>query len=141
MNRDLGLEETHHIVADIPDRASHDMRHIGRRHEFETGESLLQPGQRIVFALPAAESDQWIESNEGKSAELFVALGRFKQKTGLPVVDFSKGRDRRFHVGDKIDNQRDEVAALRELPELIARGSYVRRHKKWRFAKDLPEPD
>jgi hypothetical protein len=81
----------------------------------------LKLGQRIAFALGAVENHQRIESDEGKAADLLVALGRLKKKTRLAVVDLGESRNRRLHVCDKIDNQRDEIAAFRELAELVVR--------------------
>ena len=40
-----------------------------------------------------------------------------KSRTG--GIDLRKSRHRRLNVGDKIDNQRDEIAALREVAELV----------------------
>ena len=59
-------------------------------------------------------------------AGFFISVRRFKKKTRFTVVDLGKSGDRRLDVRDQIDNQRDEIAALGELAELVAR----RRHRR-----------
>ncbi len=83
----------------------------------------MQLGQWISFGYPAFNNDDGIETNEGKPAGLVVFLSRFEQETGLPIVNLGKGGDRSFDVGDKIDPQGDEVSALREAAEFVARWS------------------
>src|SRR3954447_20205302 len=125
MDWNCWLEESNNVVADIADRAARKMRNVRRRDELKTLERLLKFCQRIALAVRAVENNERIESDKGKATELFIALGRFEKKAWLAVVDLRERRDRRFHVGHKIDNQRYEIAAFRELAELVARGRNI----------------
>src|SRR5438874_2891923 len=120
MDRNRWLEESNDIVADVTNRAADEVGDVRGRDKCETGKDFLQCGQRIARAICAVEQDNRVETDEREASGFFVSLRRFKKKAWLAVVDLGKGRDRRLDIGDKIDNHRDEIAAFRELAELVA---------------------
>src|SRR5215471_3207280 len=122
MNRHRRFKESNDVVADVTYGATDEMRNVRRRDELETCECLLKRGQRVAFAFRAVENDERIESDKREPTDLFVALSRFEKEARLAIVDLGESRDRCFHVRDKIDNQRNEIAAFRELAELVVGG-------------------
>src|SRR5216684_324014 len=87
MNWHRRLEKADNVVADVTDGAADKVGNIARRDEMKLCERFLKLGQWIALALGAVENHQRVESDERKTAELFVAFGRFKEKTRLAVVD------------------------------------------------------
>src|SRR5262249_15455497 len=125
VDRNCRLEKTDYVIADVADGPTNKMGNVCVRDETKTPERLLEAGQRITFALGAVEDGERVESDERKAPQLFVSFGRLEKEARIASVDLGEGRDRRFHVGDKIDHQRHKIAALGELAKLVARRSYV----------------
>src|SRR4029453_4227001 len=129
MNGKRSFEEADDVVADVADRTPDEMWNVGWRDELKARERLLKLLQWVAFAPGAVKNDEWSEPEKEKPPDLVGGVGGVEKKTGRAVVDLGESRDRRFHVRDKIDNQRDEIAAFREFTELIA----CRRNRMFEF--------
>src|SRR5207245_24281 len=119
MDRHRWLKETNNVVADISDCSADEVRNVARRDKLKARKGLLELAQRIAFAICAVKEHQRIETDEGEAARFLIALGRFEQKAGTPVVDLGKRGHGRLDIRHKIDNQRNEIAAFCEFSELV----------------------
>jgi hypothetical protein len=99
---DSGLEEAHHVIAQVAHRAAGKARHVGRGHRDVLRHELLQLRQRIALRLelarlaavddrdlapPALEDDARIASHKGVAPAVVDVLSALQQEGVAAVID------------------------------------------------------
>jgi hypothetical protein len=64
--------------------------------------------------------------------EFIALLYRFKEEGIVAGVDFVESGNRRFHVGDDLAVNRDQIAAMGQFAKTFARGKKTGVHKSGR---------
>jgi len=135
------------LESDVADRAAVEEREIVRRNgavarhqTLEFAEGIVLDGvgallsafaQRDVFAVRL--KDQVRAGAEKRVAREFVPLLHRLEKKGVVArVDFMEGGNGRFHVGDDLAINRDQVAAMGPFAEAFAGGEKTGVHKSKR---------
>src|SRR5579871_2620875 len=99
----------------------HDPFQLAQRIAIAGIASLARPLPQKHLALARLENEMRIGTEERVTRKAAALFHRLEKEGVPPRVDLLKRRDRRFHVGDDLPVNRDEIAPRGQGAKLLAR--------------------
>ncbi len=125
--RELALDVPHGVVAEIAGEPAAESRQPGLRRRPEAAQELAEERERVAFMAlddaacildfgerPAhAQPHLGGQADERVAAEALAAHDRFEQERVALLRELQVQRQRRVEVGERLEDERDPVVALR----------------------------